>query len=167
MVALFALGVMSLTWMLAVSGLIAAEKLLPWRRVATAGVSVLLLAVATGVAVAPASVPRLTIPMAYVMAWPPGSAPLTFPINQSGPHPQVWPRLGRRRLGGGWDGEPARRQVREVDGGPVLSVGPLDGVDGGDAGGEEDGEQDHQEDDGGQQHGFSYVSLIGLGCGTC
>jgi predicted metal-binding membrane protein len=30
MVALFALGVMSLTWMLVVSGLIAAEKLLPW-----------------------------------------------------------------------------------------------------------------------------------------
>jgi predicted metal-binding membrane protein len=53
MVALFALGVMSLTWMVVVSGLIAAEKLLPWRRVATAGVTVVLLAVATGVAVAP------------------------------------------------------------------------------------------------------------------
>jgi len=64
MVALFALGAMSLTWMLVVSGLIAAEKLLPWRRVATAGVSVLLLAVAIGVAVAPASVPWLTVPMA-------------------------------------------------------------------------------------------------------
>jgi hypothetical protein len=50
--------------MLVVSGLIAAEKLLPWRKVATAGVSVMLLAVATGVAVAPASVPRLTVPMA-------------------------------------------------------------------------------------------------------
>jgi hypothetical protein len=46
-----------------ISGLIAAEKLLPWRRVATAGVSVVLLAVATGVAVAPASVPWLTVPM--------------------------------------------------------------------------------------------------------
>jgi len=63
MVALFALGVMSLTWMLVVSGLIAAEKLLPWRKVATAGVSVVLLAVATGVAVAPAGVPWLTVPM--------------------------------------------------------------------------------------------------------
>ena len=68
MVALFALGVMSLTWMLVVSGLIAAEKLLPWRRVATAGVSVLLLAVAIGVAVAPASVPWLTVPMAGHMS---------------------------------------------------------------------------------------------------
>ncbi|HEX6453093.1 MAG TPA: DUF2182 domain-containing protein, partial [Trebonia sp.] len=63
MVALFALGVMSLAWMLIVSGLIAAEKLLPWRRVATAGVAVVLVAVAAGVAVAPASVPWLTVPM--------------------------------------------------------------------------------------------------------
>jgi predicted metal-binding membrane protein len=63
MLALFALGVMSLTWMLVVAGLIAAEKLLPWRRVATVGVSVLLLALAIGVAVAPASVPWLTVPM--------------------------------------------------------------------------------------------------------
>jgi predicted metal-binding membrane protein len=62
MVALFALGAMSLTWMLVVSALIAAEKLLPWRRVATAGVSVVLIVVATGVAVAPASVPWLTVP---------------------------------------------------------------------------------------------------------
>jgi predicted metal-binding membrane protein len=63
MVVLFALGVMSLAWMLAVSGLIAAEMLLPWRRLATAGVSVVLVAVATGVAVTPASVPWLTLPM--------------------------------------------------------------------------------------------------------
>lgn len=63
MVALFALGVMSLAWMLVVSGLIAAEKLLPWRRVATAGVSVVLVVLATGVAVAPLSVPWLTAPM--------------------------------------------------------------------------------------------------------
>ncbi len=62
MVALFALGAMSLTGMLVVSALIAAEKLLPWRRVATAGVSVVLVVVATGVAVAPASVPWLTVP---------------------------------------------------------------------------------------------------------
>jgi predicted metal-binding membrane protein len=64
MVALFALGVMSLTWMLVVSGLIAGEKLLPWRAVATAGVSVVLVVLATGVAIAPACVPWLTVPMA-------------------------------------------------------------------------------------------------------
>ena len=67
MVALFALGAMSITWMLVISGLIAAEKLLPWRRVATAGVTVVLLTAATGVAVAPASVPWLTVPMAGQM----------------------------------------------------------------------------------------------------
>lgn len=63
MVSLFALGVMSLAWMLVVSVLIAAEKLLPWRRVATVGVTVVLVAVAVGVAVVPASVPWLTVPM--------------------------------------------------------------------------------------------------------
>lgn len=63
MVALFALGVMSLAWMLMVAGLIAAEKLLPWRRVATAGVSAVLVVLAMGVAVSPASVPWLIVPI--------------------------------------------------------------------------------------------------------
>jgi predicted metal-binding membrane protein len=35
MASLFALGVMSIAWMSFVAGLIAAEKTLPWRRVAT------------------------------------------------------------------------------------------------------------------------------------
>jgi len=43
MAALFALGVMSIAWMAFVALLIAAEKLLPWRRVATYGVAVTLL----------------------------------------------------------------------------------------------------------------------------
>jgi predicted metal-binding membrane protein len=67
MVALFALGVMSLTWMLVVSGLIATEKLLPWRKVATGVVTVVLVTAAIGVAVDPASVPWLTVPMAAHM----------------------------------------------------------------------------------------------------
>ena len=37
MAALFALGVMSLAWMAFVAALIALEKTLPWRRVATYG----------------------------------------------------------------------------------------------------------------------------------
>ena len=37
MASLFALGVMSLTWMAVVAGLIAAEKTVPWRRVAVYG----------------------------------------------------------------------------------------------------------------------------------
>jgi hypothetical protein len=62
MAALFALGVMSLGWMVLVAALIAAEKLLPWRTVATRGVAVLLTVLAVGVAFAPEHVPGLTIP---------------------------------------------------------------------------------------------------------
>jgi hypothetical protein len=62
MAALFALGAMSVAWMVLISVLIAAERLLPWRRLATTGVAALLAAVAVGVAAAPARVPMLTIP---------------------------------------------------------------------------------------------------------
>ncbi len=62
MAALFALGAMSVGWMVLISGLIAGERLLPWRRIATATVAPLLAVVALGVAVAPARVPMLTIP---------------------------------------------------------------------------------------------------------
>ena len=44
MASLFALGVMSIAWMAFVAALIAAEKTLPWRRVATYGTAALLLA---------------------------------------------------------------------------------------------------------------------------
>jgi predicted metal-binding membrane protein len=62
MAALFALGAMSLGWMIVVAALIAVEKLLPWKAVATYGVAVVLAALALGVAIAPADVPGLTIP---------------------------------------------------------------------------------------------------------
>jgi predicted metal-binding membrane protein len=62
MAALFALGAMSIGWMVLVSVLIAAERLLPWRVRSTAGVASVLAAVAIGVAAAPARVPMLTIP---------------------------------------------------------------------------------------------------------
>ena len=62
MVVLFALGGMSITWMIVVTVLIAAEKLLPRRRPGIALVSVVLGALAIGVAVAPGDVPGLTIP---------------------------------------------------------------------------------------------------------
>jgi len=62
MAALFALGAMSVWWMALITVLIAAERLLPWRTVATAGVASLLVVVAIGVAGAPARVPMLTIP---------------------------------------------------------------------------------------------------------
>jgi predicted metal-binding membrane protein len=62
MASLFALGVMSVAWMAFVAGLIAVEKLLPWRRVATAGVTALLLALGLLLLVAPDSIAGLTIP---------------------------------------------------------------------------------------------------------
>ena len=62
MAALFALGAMSLAWMIVVALLIAVEKMLPWRAVATAGVAAVLAGLAIGVAVAPGHVPGLTLP---------------------------------------------------------------------------------------------------------
>jgi predicted metal-binding membrane protein len=62
MATLFALGVMSVGWMVLVAALIAAEKLLPWRTLATRGIAVLLAVLAVGVALAPDDVPGLTIP---------------------------------------------------------------------------------------------------------
>jgi predicted metal-binding membrane protein len=62
MASLFALGVMSIAWMAFVAGLIAAEKLLPWRRVATYGTAAILLAIGVVLLVAPDAMPALTIP---------------------------------------------------------------------------------------------------------
>ena len=62
MAALFALGVMSIAWMVFVAGLIAVEKLLPWRAVASRGIALVLAVLAIAVAFTPADVPSLTIP---------------------------------------------------------------------------------------------------------
>jgi predicted metal-binding membrane protein len=62
MVALFALGVMSVTWMALVAALIALEKTVPWRRAATWGTAALLFALAVGVGAAPHDVPGLVVP---------------------------------------------------------------------------------------------------------
>ena len=62
MAALFALGVMSVSWMFIVAALIAVEKLLPWKTVANRGIAVVLAALAIAVAFAPGDVPGLTIP---------------------------------------------------------------------------------------------------------
>jgi predicted metal-binding membrane protein len=60
MAALFALGVMSLTWMALVAVLIAAERLLP--RATRTAVALVFVALGTGVALIPARTPGLTIP---------------------------------------------------------------------------------------------------------
>jgi predicted metal-binding membrane protein len=62
MASLFALGVMSIVWMAFVAALIAAEKTLPWRRVATYGTAAILLALGLLLLAAPDAVPALTIP---------------------------------------------------------------------------------------------------------
>ncbi len=62
MLSLFALGVMSVIWMAVVAGLIAFEKLIPSRRVATYGTAVVLLVLGALVLAAPDALPGLTIP---------------------------------------------------------------------------------------------------------
>jgi len=62
MAALFALGVMSVGWMVFVAALIAIEKLLPWKAVANRGIAVLLIALGVSVAFWPERVPGLTLP---------------------------------------------------------------------------------------------------------
>jgi predicted metal-binding membrane protein len=63
MAALFALGVMSLTWMVVIAVAIAIEKLWPSERVAVGATIALLLALALGVAFFPGQLPGLTVPM--------------------------------------------------------------------------------------------------------
>jgi len=62
MAALFALGVMSLTWMVLVAALILVEKTLPWRLLARWGTAALLIALSVGVVVVPRDVPGLVVP---------------------------------------------------------------------------------------------------------
>jgi predicted metal-binding membrane protein len=62
MAALFAIGVMNITWMIVVAALIAIEKLLPWDRAAIGATVVLVVLLAVGVAFAPHAVPAFTIP---------------------------------------------------------------------------------------------------------
>jgi predicted metal-binding membrane protein len=62
MASLFALGVMSITWMAVVSALIAAEKTLPWRRPATYATALVLVALALMLILMPGALPGLTIP---------------------------------------------------------------------------------------------------------
>jgi predicted metal-binding membrane protein len=75
MASFFALGIMSVAWMAVVAGLIALEKTLPWRRVATYGTAALLLALGILLSTAPATIPGLTIP----------ASDSTSEMNQMGP----------------------------------------------------------------------------------
>jgi predicted metal-binding membrane protein len=61
MAALFALGVMSIAWTAFVAGLIAVEKILPWRRVAIWGTAAVLVAFGILLVAAPDAIPGLTV----------------------------------------------------------------------------------------------------------
>jgi predicted metal-binding membrane protein len=67
MASLFALGVMSIVWMAFVAGLIAVEKTLPWRRVATYGTAAVLLVLGLLLFFAPDAILALTVPGAGSM----------------------------------------------------------------------------------------------------
>jgi predicted metal-binding membrane protein len=62
MVALIAVGVMSLGWMVFIAALIALEKLLPWKAFANRSIALLLVVLGLGVAFAAEDVPGLTVP---------------------------------------------------------------------------------------------------------
>jgi predicted metal-binding membrane protein len=89
MAALFALGVMSLTWMIVIAALIAVEKLLPWGKLANRLVALTLVVLALGVALVPGDVPGLTLPdsrtaaktMSTMSAVPPAPAHEGMPMK--------------------------------------------------------------------------------------
>ena len=61
MASLFAVGVMSITWMAVVAGLVSLEKSLPARRLATYGTAAVLLSLGLLLLVLPDAVPWLTV----------------------------------------------------------------------------------------------------------
>ena len=63
MAALFALGVMSIAWMLLIAVVIAIEKLSPWTKITTGVTAVAIGLLGVALVVAPAHVPWLTVPM--------------------------------------------------------------------------------------------------------
>jgi predicted metal-binding membrane protein len=73
MASLFALGIMSITWMALIAGLIAVEKTLPQRRVATYGTTAILLVLGILLLAAPDVIPGLTIPGSSMQMEPMGS----------------------------------------------------------------------------------------------
>jgi predicted metal-binding membrane protein len=67
MAALFALGVMSLAWMVLIAALIAIEKLLPWEGFSIGASAVVLVLLGVAVLLFPDQVPGLTIPPSMPM----------------------------------------------------------------------------------------------------
>jgi predicted metal-binding membrane protein len=70
MASLFALGVMSVTWMVLVAVLITMEKTIPWRAVATYGTALILFGLGVLLLIEPSAIPLLTIPQGPVGKMP-------------------------------------------------------------------------------------------------
>jgi predicted metal-binding membrane protein len=68
MAALFALGVMSLTWMVVIAALLVLEKTSPWPAAARSATAIVLVALAVGIFAAPHRVPGLVVPGHGAMA---------------------------------------------------------------------------------------------------
>jgi predicted metal-binding membrane protein len=62
MAALFALGVMSLTWMAVIAALVAFEKTWPWPLAARLATAIVLVALAAGILIVPDDVPGFVVP---------------------------------------------------------------------------------------------------------
>ena len=63
MVALFALGAMSIVWLDLIAALIALEKLLPWTVVTIGTTAAALALLGTAIMIVPSHLPWLTVPM--------------------------------------------------------------------------------------------------------
>jgi predicted metal-binding membrane protein len=70
MASLFALGVMSITWMAFVAGLVAIEKTVPWRATATYATAGVLIGLGVVLLAAPGALPGLTVPGGQPMPMP-------------------------------------------------------------------------------------------------
>jgi predicted metal-binding membrane protein len=92
MAALFALGVMSVPWMVAIAGLIALEKLLPRKELANRLVATTLVALAFGVSLAPQHVPGLTLPDSPQARAAMHSMPGMHSVGGAMPQNQITPR---------------------------------------------------------------------------
>jgi predicted metal-binding membrane protein len=83
MIALYALGMMSFTWMAAITVLVVGERWLARPALAVGIVAAVLVVLGVGVAAAPSAVPGLTVPGQHMAA-----------MSAMSPSPE-WPRFGR------------------------------------------------------------------------
>jgi predicted metal-binding membrane protein len=89
MASLFALGVMSLFWMIAIAALIAVDKLSPSKQLANRAVAVALVVLGLGVMLAPRAVPGLTLPTSQAAT----PAMQAMPGMRAMPEKQATPRM--------------------------------------------------------------------------